>query len=153
MTIVAVPTVRGEYRFIECMARGAANWPASWNWHLATAAPVLDKTTVTLSEATQSSGGGYSSSGYALAQNSTDFPTWDWYDGVAQIGSFTGGYTVTKQLSLTASGGDISFRYWMLCDDAAVGSREIYLIGDAGQTETISDGRTAFIDVEIRKTV
>jgi len=139
---------------MELIARGTANWPASWNWHLATDTPALDNTIITLSEATQTSGGGYSASGVALAQNSTDFPTFDWFDGVAQVGSFEGGYTLTKQMTFLASGASVPFRYWLLCDNnVTVGSREVYYIGDAGQTETIPDGKSTFIDVELRHQV
>lgn len=152
--ITAIPTVRGAYRLAELFARGSGNWPASWNWHLGTNATTLTNASVTMAAATQPTGGGYSSSGYALAQNSTDFPTWDFFDGVTQIGIFEGGYTFTKQLSLAASGGNIDFQYWILADNnVTVNSRELYTIGDAGKTETISDGKTGFFDIEIRVTV
>lgn len=153
-TLTPIPTVRGAYRLIEPIGRGTTNWPASWNWHLGTASLTLDKTITTMVQVDQPIGGGYSSSGYAVSQNVTDFPTWDWFDGVSQVGSFTGGYLITKQFSDLTVTADLDFRYWVLADNnVTVNSRETWLIGDAGSTQTIPSGRTLFIDVEIRVTV
>ena len=113
-------------------------------------APSAD--TNTLGDLTEIAGGnGYTSGGYQLTPNSTDFDTWTEDDTNDR------GLVKIKDVTWTASGGAIpgsgnAARYVVLLDDnATVASREVYCYWDLGTDVTTPNGVTLTLqDLEIR---
>ncbi len=113
-------------------------------------APVAD--TNTLGELTQIAvGNGYTTGGYSLLRNATDFDVWTEDDtndrGLIQI----------KDVVWTAAGGPIpatgsGARYAVLTDDnATVASREVYHYFDLVSDRSVSSGQTLTLqDCELR---
>lgn len=94
-------TARGYY----LMLRGyLANQSVPTNFYVAlcTDADTPDASTATLADLTEiAAGNGYTSGGYSLSRNTTDFPV------AAQDGTAGQASIATKAISWTASGGDI----------------------------------------------
>lgn len=115
-----------------------------------TTAPTQDINT--LSELTEiAAGNGYTSGGYQLSKNSTDFDVWTEDDvndrGLIQI----------KDITWSASGGPIpssgnGARYAVLTDDnGTIGSREVYAYWDLTSDRSVSDGQDLTLqDCELR---
>lgn len=114
------------------------------------AAPVAD--TNTFSELTQiATGNGYTTGGYQLTNNSTDFDT------VTEDDANDRGFCQIKDVVWTASGGPIpasgsGARYACLTDDNVTESaRVIYFYWDLVSDRTVSDAQTLTLqDLEIR---
>lgn len=130
-------TNRGRFRIFDSYLRGAAP-PTSFYLALGTSATPPTVDTNTLSEVTQASGGGYPSGGWEYDRNTTDFPSLTEND--ANAFSSVG----VKDLSVTATGGDITFLYILLTDDnATVGSREVWGYWQVGEESlTVASGAT-----------
>jgi hypothetical protein len=106
----------------------------------------------TLGELTEiAAGNGYTSGGFQLAKNSTDWDVWTEDDtndrGLIQI----------KDITWSASGGSIpdtgnGARYAVLTDDnGTVGSREVYAYWDLSSDRSVSDGQDLTLqDCELR---
>lgn len=104
-------------------------------------APTAD--TNTLSDLTQiAAGNGYTTGGFQLTPNATDFDVLTEDDGADT------GYIQIKDVTWTASGGSIpasgsGARYAVLIDDnATVGSREVYAWWDLTSDRSVSDTQT-----------
>lgn len=115
-------------------------------------APTAD--TNTLSQLTEiAAGNGYTTGGYSLDRNATDFDTLNEDDANDR------GDIKVKDVVWTASGGAIpdsgdGARYAVLTDDnATVGSREIYAWWDLQSDRSVSDGQNLTLeDLELRLT-
>jgi hypothetical protein len=106
----------------------------------------------TLGELTEiAANNGYTSGGFQLAKNSTDWDVWTEDDtndrGLIQI----------KDITWSASGGSIpdtgnGARYTVLTDDnGTVGSREVYAYWDLSSDRSVSDGQDLTLqDCELR---
>lgn len=87
-------------------------------------------------------GNGYTSGGYQLTPNSTDFDTW------SQDDSNDYGVLEIKDIVWTASGGSIpdsgdGARYAVLLDDnATVANRQVIAYWDLTSDRSVSDGQT-----------
>jgi len=144
-------TNRGKYNALGIRFRGAS---AETNLYVAlctsATAPGADINTFT--ELTEiAAGNGYTTGGYQLTRNSTDFDTLTEDDGndraLVQI----------KDVVWTASGGNLpssgdGARYAVLLDDTAtVASREVEVYWDLTSDRTVSDGQTLTLqNLEIR---
>jgi hypothetical protein len=114
------------------------------------AAPVAD--TNIKSELTEVAGGnGYTTGGYILNKNSTDF------DVLTEDDTNDRGLVQLKNIVWTASGGPIpssgnGARYAILTDDNATqGSREVYAYWDLSSDRSVSDTQTLTLqDCELR---
>jgi len=113
------------------------------------AAPTAD--TNTLSQLTEiAAGNGYTTGGYQLTPNTTDFDT------LTEDDSGDKGAVLIKDVVWTASGGSIpgsgsGARYACLTDDnGTVGSREVYAWWDLTSDRTVSTGQTLTLqDLEL----
>lgn len=113
------------------------------------AAPTAD--TNTLSQLTEiTAGNGYTTGGYQLTPNTTDFDT------LTEDDSGDKGAVLLKDIVWTASGGSIpgsgsGARYACLIDDnATVGSREVYAWWDLTSDRTVSTDQTLTLqDLEL----
>ena len=144
-------TNKGKYRLLDWVFR-RTTMPT--NFYIAlvtsTAAPTAD--TDTLSDLTEiAAGNGYTSGGYQLTPNSTDFDT------LTEDDTNDRGLTQAKDIVWTASGGSIpasggEARYAVLLDDnATVGSREVLAWWDLVSDRSVSDGQTLTLqDCELR---
>ena len=104
-------------------------------------APTAD--TNTLSQLTEiANGNGYTTGGYQLTPNTTDFDT------LTEDDSGDKGLVQIKDVAWTASGGTLpgsgsGARYAVLIDDnATVGSREVYAWWDLSSDRSVSSGQT-----------
>lgn len=116
--------------------------PTNFYLALVTSATAPTQDINTLSELTEiTAGNGYTSGGYQLAKNATDWDVWTEDDtndrGLIQI----------KDITWSASGGPIpsaggGARYAVLTDDnGTVGSREVYAYFDLTSDRSVSDGQ------------
>ena len=135
-------TNKGKYKFIGWAVRGETP-PTNLYIGLVTSAVVPDADTNTLSQLTEiANGNGYTTGGYSMNRNSTDWPDWTETDA-SDLASL-----VAKDIVWTASGGAIpasggGARYAVLLDDnVTVGSREVYAWWDLVSDRTVSDGQT-----------
>lgn len=135
-------TNRGSYRTLDWDFRGATP-PSSFYLALCTADTTPTKGTNTLGEMTEiAAGNGYTSGGYVVNRNGTDFPT------ILQDDVNNKAEVTMRDFGFTASGGTMpssgnGIRYVVLTDDnASVGSREIIGMWDLGSDFVISDGQT-----------
>lgn len=110
---------------------------------LVTSATAPDADTNTLSQLTEiANGNGYTTGGYQLTPNSTDFDT------LTEDDTANSGIVQIKDIVWTASGGSVpasgsGARYAVLIDDnVTVGSREVYAWWDLTSDRTVSTGQT-----------
>jgi len=144
-------TNKGKYKVLGWSFR-AETIPTNFYVALVTSATAPNADINTLSELTEiAAGNGYSSGGYQLSKNSTDWDVWTEDDtndrGLIQI----------KDITWTATGGPIPLsgngaRYAVLTDDnATVGSREVYAYWDLVSDRSVSDGQDLTLqDCELR---
>ncbi len=140
-------TNKGSYNALNIVFRNGTE-PTNFYVALVTSATAPDADTNTLSQLTEiANGNGYTTGGYQLSRNSTDFDVLTEDDGNNR------GHIEVKNVTWTASGGSIpasgsGARYAVLIDDnATVGSREVWAYFDlssdrsatTGQTITLSD--------------
>lgn len=144
-------TNKGKYKILGWALRGETP-PTNLYVALVTSATAPSADLNTLSELTEiAAGNGYTTGGYQLSRNSTDFDVWTEDDandrGLVQI----------KDIVWTASGGPIpasgsGARYAVLTDDnATIGSREVYIYWDLVSDRQVSDGQSLTLqDCETR---
>jgi predicted TIM-barrel enzyme len=144
-------TNRGKYNTLAEKYR-AATAPTNYFVALVTSATAPAADHNTLSELTEiAANNGYTSGGYSLARNATDF------DVLTEDDSNDRALVQIKDVVWTASGGPIpasgnGARYAVLLDDnATVGSREIDTYWDLASDRSVSDGQTLTLqNLEIR---
>lgn len=144
-------TNKGKYRVLEWALRGATR-PTNFYVALVTSAAAPDADINTLSQLTEiAAGNGYTSGGFELTPNSTDFDTLTEDDGNDRA------LIQVKDVVWTASSGPIpdsgnGARYAVLTDDnGTVGSREVLAYWDLSSDRTVSDGQTLTLqDLELR---
>ncbi len=148
-----VITNKLRYKVLGWVFRGVA-LPTNFYVALITNAAEPTADTNTKAEITEiANGNGYTTGGYQLTRNSTDFDVWTEDDvndrALIQV----------KDLVWTANTGPIpasgtGIYYAILTDDNATdGSREIYGKWDVGTAVSVSDGQTITLqDLEIRAT-
>lgn len=144
-------TNKGKYKLLGWGYRGETI-PTNFYVALVTSAVAPTADINTFGELTEiAAGNGYTTGGYQLALNSTDWDVWTEDDandrGLIQI----------KDVVWTASGGSIpdsgdGARYAVLLDDnVTVGSREVYAYWDLTSDRTVSDGQSLTLqDCELR---
>ena len=144
-------TNKGKYEIMGWAYR-AETPPTNLYMALVTDATAPDADINTLGELTEiAAGNGYTTGGYQLSRNSTDFDVWTEDDTndrcLIQI----------KDIVWTASGGTLpasgsGARYAVLTDDnGTIGSREIFNYWDLASDRQVSDGQTLTVqDAEIR---
>jgi hypothetical protein len=117
--------------------------PTNYYVALVTSAVAPAADTNTLSELTEiTAGNGYTTGGYQLTPNSTDFDT------STEDDTNDRGFIQLKDITWTASGGSIpasgsGARYAVLTDDnATVGSRKVLLYWDLGADRSVSTGQS-----------
>lgn len=143
-------TNRGKYHILDVVFRNAAE-PTNYYVALVTSATAPTADINTFSELTEiAAGNGYTSGGYSLARNSTDFDTLTEDDGTDK------GIIKVKDVVWTASGGNLpasgnGARYAVLLDDnGTVGSRIVIAFWSLGSDRTVSDTQTlTLVDLEI----
>lgn len=125
----------------------AATPPTNYYVALVTSATAPTADTNTLSDLTEIAGGnGYTTGGFQLSRNTTDFDT------LTEDDTNDKGLIQIKDISWTASGGAIpasgnGARYAVLTDDnATVGSREVYAWWDLTSDRTASNGYTITLE-------
>lgn len=135
-------TNRGAYRALDYFFRGATP-PTNFYVALVTSATAPTATTNTLSDLTQiAAGNGYTTGGFSLSRNSTDF------DSLTEDDGNDRGRMLLKDVTWTASGGSIpgsgsGARYAVVTDDnATVGSREVYYYWSLSSDRTATVGQT-----------
>lgn len=144
-------TNKGKFHYLDQLVR---NTTEKTNYYLAlvTSAAAPDADTNTLSQLTEiANGNGYTTGGYQLARNSTDF------DVMTEDDTNDRGYWQLKDIVWTASGGAIpgsgsGARYAVFIDDnGTVGSREVYHYWDLSSDRSVSSGQTLTLqNVECR---
>lgn len=135
-------TNRGKYLILDSYFRNAAE-PTNFYVALVTSAAAPTADTNTLSQLTEiANGQGYTTGGYQLARDGTDFDTLTEDDGNDK------GIIQIKDIVWTASGGNLpasgnGARYAVLLDDnATVGSRQVIAWWDLTSDRTVSAGQT-----------
>jgi hypothetical protein len=126
--------------------------PTNFYVALVTSATAPDADTNLMSDLTEiAAGNGYTSGGYQLTRNATDFDT------LTEDDNNDRGLVQIKDVVWTASGGSIpgsgdGARYAVLTDDnVTVASREIYAYWDLSSDRQVSDGQTLTLqDLELR---
>lgn len=148
-------TNRGKLRLLEMALRGEYNGsslPSNLYVALVTSATAPDADINTLSQLTEiTAGNSYTSGGYQLSLNDTDFDT------LTEDDSSDRGRILIKDVVWTASGGTIpdsgdGARYAVLLDDnATVDNREVLAYWDLGSSVQVSDGQSLTLaDLELR---
>ena len=140
-----------KYRILGWAFRGATI-PTNFYLALATSAAAPGADTNTLSQLTEvANGQGYTTGGYQLTPNSTDF------DVLTEDDDNDRGLVQLKDIVWTASGGNLpasgsGARYAVLIDDnVTVGSREVLGYFDLTSDRTVSDGQSLTLqNVELR---
>lgn len=137
-------TNRGKYRLLEVVFHNAYNGgalPTNFYVALVTSATAPEASTNTLSQLTEiANGNGYTTGGFSLAKDSTDF------DSLTEVDARDRARIDCKDVAWTASGGAIPgsgdpARYAVLLDDnATVASREVLAYWDLGGNVTVGDG-------------
>ena len=144
-------TNRGIYNLLDVVFRGATP-PTNFYVALVTAATAPTSDTNTFSELTEiAAGNGYTTGGYQLSRNSTDFDT------LTEDDTNNRADIQIKDIVWTASGGSIpasgsgaSYAV-LLGDNATISSREVWAFWDLTSARTVSDGQTLTLqDCEIR---
>lgn len=132
-------TNKGKAHMFDITFRGATP-PTNYYVALVTSATAPTADTNTLSQLTEiAAGNGYTSGGFQLSRNSTDFDT------LTENDTDDRGELQIKDLTFTASGGNLpssgnGARYAVLTDDnATVSSREVYAYWSLTSDRTVSD--------------
>lgn len=144
-------TNKGKFSILDAYFRNTGA-PTNFYVALVTSATAPTADTNTLSDLTEiAAGNGYTSGGYSLTRNSTDF------DVLTEDDTNDRGLIQIKDIAWTASGGSIpdsgsGARYAVLTDDnGTVGSREVYAYWDLAADQSVSDGQTlTLVDLELR---
>jgi hypothetical protein len=144
-------TNKGKMSILDAYFRNAGA-PTNFYVALVTSATAPDADTNTLGDLTEiASANGYTTGGYQLTKNSTDFDT------LTEDDTNDRGLIQIKDISWTASGGAIpgsgnAARYAVLLDDnGTVASREVYQYWDLGGDTTVATGQILQLeDLEIR---
>ncbi|GAH62373.1 unnamed protein product, partial [marine sediment metagenome] len=133
-------TNKGKFRILDAYFRDT-DMPTNFYIALVTSANVPDPDTNVLSELTEiAAGNGYTTGGYQLARNSTDF------DVLTENDTDDRGEIQIKDVVWNASGGNIpasgnGARYAVLLDDNATpADREVLDYWDLISDRTVSDG-------------
>lgn len=142
---------KGMYRMFDAWFRNAAP-PTNFFVALVTSATAPAADTNTLSDLTQiAAGNGYTTGGFSLDRNTTDF------DSNTENDASDRDELQIKDVTWTASSGTIpasgnGARYAVLTDDnATVGSREVIFWWDLSSNRTISSGQTLTLaNLELR---
>jgi hypothetical protein len=141
MTAASGWTNRGLKNILAVIFNGAS-LPANFYVALVTSAAAPTEATNTKSELTEiANGDGYTTGGYQLTKNTTDFPTITETDA-SHLASI-----LIKDVVWTASGGAIPIsgdgaRYAILTDaNATQGSREVWAFWDLSSDRTVSTGQ------------
>lgn len=146
-------TNKGKFRILDIVFRNATE-PTNLYVALVTSAVAPTADTNTLSQLTEiAAGNGYTSGGYQLARNGTDFDT------LTENDTDDRGELQIKDVVWTAAGGNLpasgnGARYAVLTDDnGTVGSREVWAWWDLASDRTVSDGQTLTLqNCELRLT-
>ena len=132
-------TNKGKYAILNSYFR-ATGTPTNFYIALATSAVAPTVDTNTFGQLTEiATGNGYTTGGYQLTRNATDF------DAINEDDTGNSGSIQIKDVTWTASGGSIpdtgnGARYALLTDDnGTVGSREVYAFWDLGADRQVSD--------------
>ena len=135
-------TNKGKMSILEEYFRNAGV-PTTFYVALVTNATVPDEDFNVFSELTEiTAGQGYTTGGYQLSRNDTDF------DVLTEDDTNDRGFIQIKDIVWTASGGTIpasgdGARYAVLLDDAVtIASREVYCYWDLSSDRQVSDGQT-----------
>jgi hypothetical protein len=135
-------TNKFKYELLDQVLR-RSTLPTNYYVALVTSAVAPAADTNTLSELTEiAAGNGYTTGGYQLTPNSTDF------DVSTEDDTNDRGYIQLKDITWTASGGSIpasgsGARYAVLTDDnVTVGSRKVLLYWDLGADRSVSNGQS-----------
>ena len=144
-------TNKGKMSILDAYFRNAGA-PTNFYIILFTDASAPDADTDQESDLTEiAAGNGYTTGGYSLTKNSTDFDVLTEDDGNDR------GLIQVKDVVWTASGGSIpdagdGARYAMLTDDdGTIGNREAYQYWDLASNREVSDGQTLTLqNLEIR---
>lgn len=148
-------TNRGKTRLVEWGLRrqhSGGALPTNLYVGLVTSATAPDADTNALSDLTEiTAGNGYTTGGYQLTPNATDFDT------LTEDDANDRGRIQVKDVVWTASGGNIpsggsGARYAVLLDDnATVANREVLAYWDLGSSVTVSNGQSLTLqDLELR---
>jgi hypothetical protein len=134
-------TNKGLYNLCNIAFRDATE-PTNFYVALVTSATAPTVDTNTLSQLTEiANGQGYTTGGFQLSRNSTDFDT------ATEDDSADKAIIQIKDVAWTADGGNLpasgsGARYAVLLDDnATVGSREVWAYWDLTSDRTVSDGQ------------
>lgn len=146
-------TNRGKKLVLDTYFRGATA-PTNLYVALVTSAAAPGPDTNTLSDLTEiANGNGYTTGGYQLDRNSTDFDT------LTENDTDDRGELQIKDVAWTASGGPLpasgsGARYAVLLDDnATVGSRQVLASWDLASDRVVSVGQTLTLqNLELRAT-
>lgn len=144
-------TNKGKYRVLGAIFR-AETLPTSFYVALVTSANAPDADTNALSDLTEiAAGNGYTTGGYQLTKNDTDFDVWTEDDGNDRA------FMQIKDIVWTASGGPIpasggGARYAVLLDaNATPADREVWAWWDLTSDRSVSSGQTLTLqDCELR---
>ena len=144
-------TNKGKMSILDAYFRNAGA-PTNFYVALVTDATAPDADTNTLGDLTEiADGNGYTTGGYQLTKNSTDF------DVLNEDDTNDRGDIQIKDVAWTASGGSIpgsgnGARYAVLLDDnATVASREVLAYWDLTSSRSVSDGQTLTLqNLELR---
>ena len=134
-------TNRGRKNMYDIVFRGATP-PTNFYVALCTSAATPTADTNTFGQLTEiSSGNGYTSGGYQLSRNTTDFDTLTEDDSNDRADLYI------KDVTYTGSGGNLpgsgnGARWAVLLDDnGTVANREVWAWWDLGSDRTVSDGQ------------
>lgn len=134
-------TNKGKHHVLNVTFRNATE-PTNYYIALVTSATTPTADTNTLSQLTEiAAGNGYTTGGFQLARNSTDF------DVLTEDDTNDKGLIQVKDVSWTASGGSIpssgnGARWAVLTNDnGTVGSREVYAWWDLSSDRSAADGQ------------
>ena len=144
-------TNKGKMSILDAYFR-AAGAPTNFYVALLTDATAPDADSNTMSDHTEiAAGNGYTTGGYQLTKNATDF------DVLNEDDANDRGDIQIKDVVWTASGGSIpdtgdGARYAVLTDDdGTVANREIYAYWDLTSARSVSDGQTLTLqNLELR---
>lgn len=139
-------TNRGKIRVLEIALANTAQSgyiPTGFAVHLCTPATAPTAGTNTITALTEvADGNGYSTAGYSINRNLTD------WDVQTEDDANTYSYMQLKDVAWTAAGGDIpsagsGARYAILTNNTStLASREVYMYWDLSSERTVSNGQT-----------